>query len=334
MDPLTLVVGLLLSLAATAVPTAAWSLVVWWCDRYEREPAALGVAAFLWGALPAVLLALVFELTLDAPVGLLGPGLAGELAGSSVVAPVVEELVKGFALLLILWFWRLEFDDVVDGILYGALIGFGFAMTENLFYFMSALAEGGWMSWGATVVLRGLVFGLNHAIFTACTGAGLGYARMIASRIGRVGIPLLGLGAAIGLHALHNLGASLASVAIGAFLISFFNGFGGVVLVSLMIAAGLRRQGHWVRAELADEVGNLLTQTDYAGLPSMSGRRAMLAEARLAGGPEAMSRTRRFQELATELAFRKRRLRQRPGDAALAAQIAGLKEKISVLHPV
>ncbi len=328
MDGVTLIFGLLLSLAVTVIPSVVWSALVWWCDRYEREPIPLVVAAFAWGALPAVVLALALESVVDAPSALFGSAVLGDVVASSGVAPVIEEAAKGVALLLLLWARRAEFDDVLDGILYGALIGFGFAMTENLLYFMSALAEGGWAGWGATVFLRSVVFGFNHAFFTAFTGAGLGYARAAASHLGRYVAPVLGLLTAVLVHALHNLGAALAQVSAGALLLSVFNAFMGVLLVVTMIGLSLRRQREWIRAELGAEVGDWLTADQYGLLFTQAGRRAMSAAARRQGGPAAEQRARLFQELATELAFRKHRLGRRPGDAGLVRQVTGLRARL------
>ena len=330
MDALTLVFGLLLSLFVTVIPAVLWSALVWWCDRYEREPIPLAFAAFAWGALPAVALSLAIESFLEVPATLFGSTLLSDVATSGAVAPVIEEVVKGLALLLVLWVRRAEFDDVLDGILYGALIGFGFAMTENLLYFMGALFENGWTGWGATVFLRSVVFGFNHAFFTAFTGAGLGYARMATSRFGRYTVPWLGLLVAIAVHALHNLGAELAQVSAGALLLSVFNAFAGVSLVVTMIGLSLRQQRQWIRSELSDEVGDWLTAAQHQALASLAGRRAMTAAARQQGGAAAERRSRLFQELATELAFRKRRLARR-GEARLAEQVASLRTRLREL---
>jgi RsiW-degrading membrane proteinase PrsW (M82 family) len=329
MDPLTLIFGLFLSFFATAVPTALWAGLVWWCDRYEREPIPLLTAAFLWGALPAVLVALLLESWFDAPAASLGVGLVGEVVAASGIAPLVEELAKGAALLLILLFWRDEIDDVLDGILYGALIGFGFGMTENLLYFMGALAEGGWGNWGTTVFLRSVLFGLNHAFFTAFTGAGLGYARMARTGQGRYGVPLLALGAALLAHGIHNLGASLTSLNAAGLLLSLFNDGAGVLFVVVMIALALAQERRWLRVELATEVGRLLTEAEYQALVSLSGRWRMLAQARRVGGIGAVRAAGRFQQAATELAFRKHRARVRGANARLAKQITDLETRLS-----
>ncbi len=63
---------------AAAIPTTIYTLLLWWLDRYEKEPLPLILAAFLWGALPAIALAVFFELVLSAPLerSPLGPGVA------------------------------------------------------------------------------------------------------------------------------------------------------------------------------------------------------------------------------------------------------------------
>lgn len=329
MDALTVVLGLALSLFAAGVPAVAWSVLVWWCDRYEREPLALGVGAFMWGALPAVLISFVVESALGTPSALSGSTLAEDVFASSGIAPVVEELAKGAGLLLILLAWRVEFDNLLDGILYGALVGFGFGLTENLLYFMAALLDGGWGSWVVTVFLRGVVFGLNHAFFAAFTGAGIGIARAAPAGWVRRWAPLIGLGLAIFFHSLHNLGASLSAVSAGAIALSLFTGVTGIALVATMIGLALRQEAGWIRAELADEVGRLFTAAEYQALLSTSGRWQMLTAAQRAGGRRAVQAARQFQELATELAFRKRRLRYRSTDRALAAQVAALRPRLA-----
>lgn len=329
MDGLTILLGLLLSVVAAGAPAAAWSALVWWCDRYEREPLALGIGAFLWGALPAVVLSFAVESMLGVPTTIVGSALAEDIYVSSGIAPVVEELAKGIGLLLILLVWRVEFDNLLDGILYGALVGFGFGVTENVLYFMGALLEGGWGSWGITVLLRGVVFGLNHAFFTAFTGAGIGLARSAGLGWVRRWAPLIGLGLALLFHSLHNLGAALATVSTSTMLLSFFSAVTGVTLVATMIGLASRQEARWIRDELADEIGETLTETEYQGLLSLRGRVGMVAAARRIGGRKAAYATRRFQELATELAFRKQRLRQRSDDRGLAAQVAGLRSRLA-----
>jgi RsiW-degrading membrane proteinase PrsW (M82 family) len=34
-----------------------YAVVFWWFDRYEKEPLPLLIAAFIWGAVPSIILA-------------------------------------------------------------------------------------------------------------------------------------------------------------------------------------------------------------------------------------------------------------------------------------
>jgi len=329
MTPSTLAFGLFFSFLATAAPTALWIGIAWRCDRYEREPAPLLIASFLWGAIPAVILALVFETLFGIEGDGAGASLAREVAAASAIAPVAEELAKAAGLLLIWLIWRIEYDGVLDGILYGALVGFGFAVTENLFYFMAALGEGGWGQWGVTVFLRSVVFGLNHAFFTAFTGAALGAAHLIRSRLGRWLAAALGLGAAIVAHGVHNFGVSVTSVSILGLGLSLIGDAGGVLLVVLIIWLAQRQEQHWLRIELADEVGKLLEPAEHQALQTVKGRWQMLAQARKQGGMKALAATAHFQETATELAFRKHRARVRGPDVRLEQEIAELGARLA-----
>ena len=62
---------------------------------------------------------------------------------AAIVAPVDEELYKGAGLVIIYLMARSEFDSVMDGLVYGAMIGLGFQVVENVQYFMLAAGESG-----------------------------------------------------------------------------------------------------------------------------------------------------------------------------------------------
>lgn len=61
MDAPTVATGVILSILAGIVPTAIYAFVLWWFDRYEKEPWSLLSMAFLWGAIPAVIISLIAE---------------------------------------------------------------------------------------------------------------------------------------------------------------------------------------------------------------------------------------------------------------------------------
>ncbi len=184
------------------VPAISINLLVNFMDRFEREPWFLRLAAFLWGAIIAIPPTLLIEQYVDSlRPALLGPN-PSDMAHSIFVglnAGITEETVKGLGLLLLFMALRDEFDNVTDGIVYGALIGAGFAMVENFSYF-------GMHSRSLMVLLVGrIVLGwLSHSTFTVCFGAALGYIRHTRVRWQQIVIPLIGYLIAVGLHSVFD----------------------------------------------------------------------------------------------------------------------------------
>ena len=327
------------SVLAALVPTILYTLLVWWADRHEREPLPLLLAVFFWGALPAIAVALLVEgLQVEAPAQVLLYVPPRAIIAKALLAPVVEEIVKALALLAVATWAAREFDGVLDGIVYGAVVGFGFAMTENVFYFIGAYAEQGWGWWATLVATRAFVFGFNHAFFTACTGIGFGLAALSRRRVLRWLFPLLGLSAAIFFHTLHNLGAEFSDVSLVPFLIGILADWGGFWLLVLIVILTWEQERRWLQVELADEVGALLQPDEYQAMLTFSSRatRRLAQLSRWRGGPRATVSS--FQHRLVDLAFVKARLRRvAPTDAGQAAALHTradqLRTQIMALRP-
>jgi len=321
------------SFLVAAIPTAIYVALIRWCDRYEKEPGGLLAAAFLWGAAPAILLALGGESLLDPSSGGALTDLTTDLISASLVAPVVEEIAKGLALVLIFWFFRDEFDGVLDGIIYGALVGFGFGMTEDMFYLASQFMEEGWEGFGMLAFFRIVVFGLNHAFFTGFVGAGLGYARITRSKFARVIVPILGLLAGIVFHALHNLGATLTDASILAIGISLVSNAGGVLIIVLILVLSLRQEKRWLTEELRPEIGVLISADEYNTAISPRLRLKARAQAARKHGLKRGRQVRQFYYMLSELAIRLRRYRNGRASKKDLKAIPKLREKIALLRP-
>ncbi|NOZ05595.1 MAG: PrsW family intramembrane metalloprotease [Chloroflexi bacterium] len=306
----------LLSVFVAGATTALYATIVWWFDHYEREPWWLLSLAFFWGAVPAVIISLFAEVGFNVPLAALA-GQSSEILGVALVAPLVEEVAKALALAGIYWLFRSEFDDLMDGILYGTLIGFGFAMTENILYFINAFAHQGWGAWAMTVFLRSIIFGFNHAFFTGITGLGFGYARMAPTAWKRNAAPFLALLVAMAFHFSHNLFVSLGGAA--CFLSLFSDSIGVVAIFVLLFVAGWQEK-KWIQEELEPEreaghlsAGELAEAASY--LRRLGGQWAAFSESGWAGFRARM----RWQQQLTELAFKKRQRRRR-GDAGCSAE--------------
>jgi RsiW-degrading membrane proteinase PrsW (M82 family) len=209
----------LASIPCAVLPILGFLWLIWWLDRYDREPLGLFLGVFAWGAVGAVVLALVGSGIVAVPMGVIAPPGTADALAMTFVAPLVEEPSKAIILLLVAR--SREFDNITDGFVYGAAAGLGFGMSENLMYFMRAAAEGDPGVWIATVVIRTLYSALMHAGATSIVGAAIGVAKF---RRGAVGTMLLagGLAAAMGMHALWNGLLALAQDGAGALgLINF-----------------------------------------------------------------------------------------------------------------
>lgn len=339
--------ALWLSIGAATVPALGYSLLVVAIDRHEREPWRVLAGAFGWGAIIAASFSLVVDLVTGSVLSAAYGAQAGRLLNIGLGAPLIEESFKGVALLLLLLLFRHEFDNVLDGLVYGALIGLGFAMTENVLYFGQAYFDGGLAGLSQLFVARAVLGGFGHALYTATTGAGVGWARGRHGRgLARWFAPVVGWSLAVFQHFLWNSGA----IALGALY------GGGTSLVALVAAetvvftvpglftlyvisrVATRRELAILREQLAREVASgTLSGAEYDLLTGGTMRwQASLAALR-AGGPRRWLLLQRFFQAAAELAFRSyHHQHERPARPATAwsaeeeyrAQLAALRARL------
>ena len=137
-----------------------------WCPlRYfgsliDANASLLGLfaAAFLWGGLIATAIALPFNTAFFKLIDewlaqhpmlavILGPDAALMLA-APISAPIAEEFAKALGVLLLFWLLRAEFDNMRDGLVYGALVGLGFTWFEAALYVVNVYAKFGVAAFG------------------------------------------------------------------------------------------------------------------------------------------------------------------------------------------
>ena len=154
----------LLAILLGAAPSVALMAFFYAKDRYEPEPRGHIALAFIKGA-EAMVLSWVAAYGLERAVGREWLALGGwpaHLFEAGVMAAAVEELAKWWAFLTVVYRWQ-EFDEPLDGVVYGVAVALGLATVENVL----------------VVEREGLTTGVLRAVFTvpahALCGAAMGY---------------------------------------------------------------------------------------------------------------------------------------------------------------
>jgi RsiW-degrading membrane proteinase PrsW (M82 family) len=209
-------IGLLTLLSA--LPALALAIYVRWSDVTSGEPLSVLVATFLLGVLTANFAAVLNSVTRPyfSVLGFLGNALFFFL----IVGPV-EETVKLLAVRLYAYGTD-RFEAVVDGAVYGAVAGLGFATIENALYITQNLdaptATGlGLIGAGGGITAIRALAGPGHVIYSAFAGYYLGLAKYNPQHRGPIIVK--GLLIATVIHATYN-----TTVGIGSALIGFATG--------------------------------------------------------------------------------------------------------------
>jgi len=278
---------------------ALFLAIVWWLDRYEREPVRLVGGCFLWGAIPAAVGVLLLEMGLAALGQFILPAATVGLLSTALIAPVLEEAGKAWPLM---WFRNhRDFNNGTDGIVYGAAIGFGFGMTENLCYHVDAFATGGVEKWVWSIVLRTLYSGTFHAMTTGLLGYFVGRGKF--NRRQPAWVFPLGLSLAILIHIGWNnvlvTGEILGSHQYFQTLALFYPLVFAALLALMQLS--LAEESAVIRLELGEEMrmGVLLPESTQI-LPYYWRRRKK--------GWIRADHQQEYLELSTALAFKKREL--------------------------
>lgn len=302
-------VGVLVGTLCAMLPVVPVVATFLWMDRWEPEPPRLLLAAFFWGAGFSALAALTINGSASAVLDDAAGRGAGDVLGPILVAPVVEEGVKGLFLVGMLLFRRREFDGLVDGIVYAGVVAAGFAFSENILYLGRAVSDPETAGVLATLFMRGIASPFAHPLFTCMIGIGAGIA--VASRhvLLRVLAVLVGYVAAIVLHGLWNAASVLSSSQI-----AFFQIYGFVMLpifvgLIVLVMFARRREARIVTAELPGfAAAGWIAPSEVPLLADLSRRRGWRALVQRRSGRSAARAVAEYQAAVTELAFLRNRI--------------------------
>ena len=289
------------------LPMFFFAFFIYWLDRYEKEPKALLTTVFFWGVVVAAGGAFLINTVLGLGVYFLtGSEAATELTSGSLIAPVVEESLKGLAVLAVFLIFRREFDSILDGIIYAAIVALGFAAAENSYYiFTRGYQENGWAGFWVVAFIRIVLVGLQHPFYTAFIGIGLAFSRMSRYMAVVFLAPVIGWCVAITTHAVHNtllaVVPGLGGMAIGTLL-----DWSGWIAMSAFAVWALRREAGYLKKHLYEEValGNISLPQFQTAISSL--RQSMAAVNALFSRKYAS--TVKFYQLCGELAHKKEQL--------------------------
>jgi RsiW-degrading membrane proteinase PrsW (M82 family) len=237
----------------------------------------------------------------------------------------------------------------------------GFAFTEDLLYLFNTANQQGLGAGLSEYASRVDIFGmgqLGHAVYTAAFGAGLGLATWSWSWRGRLGFPLLGLVAAMLMHAVHNglpsfalawryglenaaaamagrsvpgdLFAQMQATAEAANTVSKVADYVFVAIFIALAMLWLRYQRRVIRDELEEEVrAGLLNQAEWEMMFRYWDRSKWYWQLLWEGKLERWRLLRRIHNELVDLAFLKWRLKRAP---RLRGQIERRRKRIAYLR--
>jgi RsiW-degrading membrane proteinase PrsW (M82 family) len=298
--PAPTLVGLLLAL----LPIPVLVVLVLYLDRLEPEPRALLAAIFGAGAGIAVITALLGR-ALHTGV-ITTPDLephasvvAGVSVGAAIGGALVAETLGGLVLLALLASRRTEIDGVEDGVVYGSMVGLGFALVANVYAYAVAWGSGA----GAIAeqfARRGIFGPVFQALFTSLIGLGVAYAATGPALSRRYLGIFVGWLAAVALDALWNHSAAEGG---GRLTVTYVILLAALLTLIIAVLYDRRRVIGMINDFLPEfEHPEVVTAEDIWMLTSLQLRRRGRQWARLQLGVAGRQAMTRYQLAATELA--------------------------------
>jgi RsiW-degrading membrane proteinase PrsW (M82 family) len=296
--------GIILSFVFGFLPMLVFAYVIYWIDRYEKEPIILLGGVFLWGAIVAAGAAFIANSLVGLGIYLFtGSQAFTELSTASTIAPLIEESLKGIACLFVFLFFRHEFDSILDGIVYAAITAIGFAATENVYYIYTyGFQQNGLNGILYLFFVRVILVGWQHPFYTAFTGIGLAISRLSRNTATKIIAPLIGWGFAVFTHSIHNIISTIFEGFQSLVLGVIFDWSGWIAMIIFIIWA-LYREQKWIIEQLHEEVNDgVITPGQYKTACSAWAQTSARMKALFSGKYHLIDR---FFLLTAELAFKK-----------------------------
>lgn len=313
-------------------PMFLFAYILYWLDHYEKEPLPLLVGVFSWGAVVAAGGAYVLNTLFGIGVfGITGSEELSSLTTGSISAPIVEETLKGLAVLIVFLVFRREFDSILDGIVYAGIAALGFAATENTLYIWRGYESDGWGGLAVLVFIRVILVGWQHPVYTAFIGMGLAIARTNRLAVVKILAVLGGWFLAMFTHSVHNTLAAFTSIQDLTCLIGTVLDWTGVLFMfAVILLAGWMEQRNIARHLQDERQAGLIDAAQYRTAIS-AWRQGFARLAALFNGNYRA--TNRFYQVVGELAHKKRQLAKLGEEGGNSDIIQRYREELARLSP-
>lgn len=316
-----------LSVLAATLPIVVYILFLRWLDRYEREPITQILIVFGLGAVISTFFSYVANSIVSAVSYRILTYAGSEFFTAGIVAPFVEEINKGLIVVGFAWFSK-EFDNLTDGLLYGAVVGLGFAFTENIMFLNRVYAMYGQFVWLDNIYTRSFFSAGLHASATAIFGASIAIGKYMKT-MEKVVIGFIGLVMAMCIHSFWNTILTVADLSRDNILslLPFFGLFFIYGFIFILFQASLYREHQLLETELTKEAD--LGTIDKAHVPFL---KSYIERGKTGWLPAGVNKD-EYIHLATDLAFRRWQVQeaQQSKKAFYEKELNDLRAKITKL---
>ncbi|HIV56588.1 MAG TPA: PrsW family intramembrane metalloprotease [Candidatus Stackebrandtia faecavium] len=331
----TLSVSMWIAAMLNAVLAAVFIVLLDRMDLFEREPAAVRAAAFLWGALAATSLSLVTNSSLLSLITkIFGAKFATEW-GAALAGPTNEEWFKLLGVVLLVLIVKEHFNRSIDGLIYGALVGLGFQVVENMIYAINyAMANPNSDIAGSVSVtlMRILVAGpWSHPVYTGVAGLGIAYLvttkgkRSVARRYGTALVLYL---AAWGAHMLWNAPLPTWLPDAVNVLMVYGKGIGILVFFMALYRYAATYEWHWFINIMADESEDIITSEEIGSMRTLGTRKRARKLADYSYGPHGDRLVARMQRAQLSLGEALARAQRAGGDPDKALDVVAARKNV------
>lgn len=326
------------SIGVNAVLAAVFLDILARLDLFEREPPTVRAAAMLWGGLAGVAFAMLANNAALVVLAELTDAQWARTWGPPIVAPLNEEWLKALGVVLLVLIVREHFDRSIDGLIYGALVGLGFQVVENLTYAINfAVLNPNSDVAGALNVTFARVLSAgpwSHPLYTGAAGLGIAFfvtqtRRRLSTRWG----VLIGLYAlAMGMHGFWNLPMPSSMPPALAIALTYGKGLIILGLFFMLYHFAARAEWHWFVTTMSDQDETVITTEDLTEMRSLRSRRKARKRAHNRWGKRSANLIRQLHRELVSLATLVARDQRRGEAVPDGPDVAAVKRNIAAIR--